>query len=946
MLGRMSAPSSDPDVRVKGLQSAFRGPLAFPHLMLRLVLAFLACGGAATLGRVGTDQARLSAAVLLGLFFLLMIVFLRHRSRRWKKPKLALEHTLRRVEPERAGQAVRAYSLLKRVEGQDSGQAESKELARQHWRDVLDGISLEQVSQVGRNLRRRSMWLVLAGALLCLWLLTFRFLFLIEGVNVMLARNGQAPLALAYVSQVSVTAEWPSYLDGTGKKRVFGSQLMAVPEGAEIEVRVLPRVQSRELFLTDGVREEPLLSDGRGGLLARWRAEEPSALRVAARFGDVLIFDTHETKLSPLDDKAPQVTLIGAPQELLLEDLESLPLKFFAVDDHGLTQIDLVLQSGQRSSRKELAHLDGQEQIYQGGTTLTREHELLRKAFLPVRVTIEARDGNTASGPSWGRSKAIVLLPEPLGADLAKRHVALRAFRRQLSVFLAEDIRASHQSRHIAEETLESAHVTLLDAFSQLEADLLESNPPRSSIAFVKAQLEALSKKGEEKTEPEAALLAVDALIAHLAGRDAQDLAKNLGAAVEEIAVQARELRFQSEEVSLEGVKDLLRGAQDGAGQLREVGRLGLDLGSVAKADLGRIERSIAAGSYGRAEAAAVHLAERLKRANASFSSKGGAGVESGTPSGGQSGSGQGAPGPASDAPEQFQELSEQVDNLAQEHAEELSQLERLLEEAAQAAREDFEPDEELRDATEELRDALAQLPQNGMTPGSPRAEAASARSQGEAMADALESGDLAEALERGADAGEAMRRAQRLARENPGWVMPRDLDRASQALQGLMEETKKAAEKQSRQSPSGSSSGLAERAERQREFADRAGKLAEQARQPGAPLPSESADSLEQAAKLLKDAAQALQTGRSQEGADLADQAQAALERAMPSPSDSPSQSEGTGEGEGDSARSGRVPDEEKDRARDYRRRVEKGLGRGSGRLAPAVRRYAEELK
>lgn len=956
----MSAPSPlDPDSRVEGLKKAFRRPLGFPNQVGALFLVALAFFGAALLGRLGTDTARLVAALLLLLFIVAASVLRRFAAKKWRQPRVALYRTLRRVDTERAERTVRAYSLLRRLEQSDSQSrsepqspqetiqgGESPELARLHWERLLDGVSLDAVKQAGQKERRRRMWGVALVGSLCLWLLFFQTLSLVEGVDVMLARNGQAPFPVAYVSQVSVTAEWPSYLDGTGKKRFVSSQLTAVPAGAELEVRVIPRVESRKLFLTDGIEEVPLLSDGHGGRVARWIAKDPSALRVAARFGDVLIFDTHETLLAPLDDRAPTVALSGAPTEMALEELDQLPLKFIASDDHGLNQVDLVLRSGQRTSRKELAHLDGQRPFYQGGTTLTREHELLRRAFLPVRVTIEARDGNTASGPAWGASQAIVLIPEPLGTEFALRHRSLRQFRKAMSSYLSEHVRAAHLSLRESDEALSRAHQTLSTAFSSLEQVLLERNAPKSSLAFIQAQLEALTKPRGERTRPEDALLAVDALIENLSGRDAQTLAKNLGSAVEEIAVQARELRFGTEGVHLDGLRDLVRGAQDGAKQLGEVGNLGLDLSSVARGDLARIERSINTSSFGRAEVAAIHLAERLKRANPSFSSRGGAGVESGSPQGGE-GSGQGAAGPASDAPEQFQELAEQVDSLAQEHAEELSALEKLIEEAARAAQADFEPDEELRNSTEALREALERLPQSGMAPDGPRAEAASARSQGEAMADAVDTGNLDEAVERGLDASEALKRAQTLAEENPGWVMPRDLKAAQEALERVLKQTQQAAAEMKRSSDQGAKSGLDERAQRQREFSDRAKSLAEKSREPGAPLPTESTDSLERASRLLEQAAQALEQGRPQNSAELAQEAQRQLERALPEPSESEEAESSEEEGEGaEMARQGGIPDEERDRARDFRERVEKGLGRGSGRLAPAVRRYAEELK
>src|SRR5690606_15748866 len=110
------------------------------------------------------------------------------------------------------------------------------------------------------------------------------------------------------------------------------------------------------------------------------------------RFGQVVVYDAVKTRLSPQNDLPPAVFLQRADEAHALSELSSLPLIYRALDDHGLSQIDLVLRSGQRVERTELAQLSGQEQSYRGAYTLTPDHDLIRKAFLPVRVSIEARE--------------------------------------------------------------------------------------------------------------------------------------------------------------------------------------------------------------------------------------------------------------------------------------------------------------------------------------------------------------------------------------------------------------------------------------------------------------------------------------------------------------------------------------------------------------------------
>src|SRR5690606_26069706 len=142
--------------------------------------------------------------------------------------------------------------------------------------------------------------------------------------------------------------------------------------------------------------------------------------------------------ISTLEDRPPHVVLRGAPRRISLRDMKRTELEFFAQDDYGLSSIELVITSGRREERTELARLDGSARSYRGGHALASDHPLLRGAFLPVRVVIEARDNDSVGEPNRGVSEAITLVPQPLGARLGKRHEALRSFRQRLTLFLSE----------------------------------------------------------------------------------------------------------------------------------------------------------------------------------------------------------------------------------------------------------------------------------------------------------------------------------------------------------------------------------------------------------------------------------------------------------------------------------------------------------------------------
>lgn len=941
-----------PHEQISLVADTYSKPQRFAWVWLGAAISLTMLLMGLSLARGGTPAVRVAGGALIVATGVVMCAFVWRWRRRMGDSNFWFHEALVRLDAELAGKVTRAYRLLRGDAAKSQSGGASRALVELHATRMLSQISLKQVALAAHARRLgflRAAWLLMGLSVACLVVWP---LFFLEGLDVLFAKRGVGPISLSYVEDISLTAEWPSYLDGTGEKRRLSLDFGSVPEGAEIEVRVLPRVAGRQLLLTDGVKRVPLVSDGQGAMVARWIADDPAGLKVAAQFGDVLLYDTRSTRLEPLSDLAPIVRLADAPKTLQLSEVERLELTFVASDDHGLAQVDLVLSSGQRTVRTELARLDAQTRVYRGGHALTREHELLRRAFLPVHVRVEARDGNTATGPTWGKSHEIILLPEPLGKAVAQRHLALREFRKEVSAFVAADHEAGYVSLETRKEAEQAAHAKLRQALVELQSRL-ETDPalPRRSLSFLSAQVEALERSGSERATPEAVLLAVDALLRQLGQKEASQLARDLGQAVEEIAVQSRQLRFDPASLSHQGVLDLLQGNVLGARQLYEVGPLGLDLGSVALSDLGRVERLVKERAFDRAEAAALHLAERLKRATPSFSSSGGGppGVESGSARsarGDARAGGQGEGEAASSAPSEFERTAEEVNQLAREGAAELSELDRLLEQAMQALKNDFETNPELQEAVKELKRALLELPEIGRGSGSASSEAAAARSQGEAMTEAIEGGELQEGVERGRDAERALERAATLMEQGFGFVDQERLQGAQDALRKTLEVANRALDTQKSVSAEMDAQSRRERAERQRGLSQQAKELAARGRRPDAALPEENIEHLERASTLLDEAARALDRGAGKTSLELAERAQDHLEQASFQAADRESKGDADAREGDEVAMNGRVPDQDEDRARAFRERVEQGLGRGSGRLSPAVRRYAEDLK
>jgi hypothetical protein len=137
---------------------------------------------------------------------------------------------------------------------------------------------------------------------------------------------------------------------------------------------------------------------------------------------------------------------------------------------------------------------------------------------------------------------------------------------------------------------------------------------------------------------------------------------------------------------------------------------------------------------------------------------------------------------------------------------------------------------------------------------------------------------------------------------------------------------------------------------QREHEFAERVRSLGERVQHGEAALPKEMVRDLEQAEDFMRDAGQALGQGEGERGLGLGSSAQTLLENLGTGRTTDAEESE---ESEGPppqlsrgSAASGYVPEAKDDNAEGFRRRVLQGLGQtGTGRLGPAVKRYAEGL-
>jgi hypothetical protein len=943
-----SAPTPPPDaIALLGRLARARLEPAARFLFLSLALATLVAAG--FIARRGSLEARGAAAsIVIGL-----VLGYGARWLLWRRDLRRSDRLVRRVvlEADRSlGERVlRALALDDHARADPS--VGSSELASLHLARVVGRIP---TSLVEERSKRRAHTYRLAGIVLVfagtvgLAAAPDR---VAEGLDVLVARRGVAPIDMSWLESMSVVSQPPSYLRHLDR-RLDPSAGTFEPQGSTIVVRGEPTRPGRRLVLTDGKKEVPFTEDVALGVVARWTLVNDAEVRVAARFGDVLILDTQPIRVRSAPDRPPSVVLEGAPRTVPLQGLERLELHYGVSDDHGLRQIDLVLRSGGQEERRVLEKLDGQAKVADGAQALDQNDPFLRRMFLPVMVTVEAKDTNALGTTTWGKSQAITITPPAVGDPEAARYRALVETRGKLLDLLAWLLEADAKSKEHQKELARrrgDAVTVLRDAAQGTHDGLRVSSGLRAFLLGQARQLDKPRPGTSPRIAIEDVVLAVDAAVRSLGTRDAQAVSKRLGDVAEEAADGFEEAReTERRERGQKRATTALELLDAGTENLAVLDELGADLGSVAEGELRRIRRAHKGGSLLHAELAARHLAARLRRPTPSFGSASG-GVESG-----EQGSSREPGESPSEADRSFDEVAGELERLVREHGALIEQVERDLEDAERAA----STDDLKREAAERaaaLREAVERLPRSGAPEGSGRGAAALAREHARAMADRLERMEFGQSVESGRTARGLLDESKRKA-ESPADAAdltdPEHLRRAADSLAEQLAWAEQAERRKRTAAEDHARQRLGEASERERSIERRLGELVKRGEHGEASLPEEALEQLDKARSAMREAGSELGAGKGERGLERQREAQRLLEQ-----SDSGSTSAGDEGRSGSDGKDGekskslgtraKVPGaDDRRRAEDFRRRVLEGLGRErGGRLSPAIQRYAEGL-
>jgi hypothetical protein len=959
------------------LAEAWTAVTGAPRRRVTVGVLTLLCVVALLVARLGTGRARLGAAAAMGTGVAAVIAWRLIERRRMRDPRRIVRGLAESVDRSYTERALRALTL---VGGDGEARAEntSAELARLHVARTLALLPSDRIVQRAKRAASRVAALGLVIAVAALGLALANAWSVVEGADVLASRGGLAPVTMHWLEDVEVTARPPDYLHEPEQHHPSMSPLQ-LPYGTLVTVRGAPLRPSRRLLLSDGSIEVPFVEDGAGAVVARWPLAQSATLRVVARFGGVIIPEPEAIPIESIPDAAPVVHLEGAPRQVLLVDETSdeIPIKYEASDDHGLREVHLVLRSGTREERRVLARLDGETKTDKGGRVLKLRDPFVKMSHVPVEVSVEAKDNDPLTGPKWGRSAAVTLIPPEVGEPEARRLEALRRLRDALVDSLAwrlyndppepRDVSARKEFVAVEKKRAEADEAKLRATLGETYAGV---RVPTRLRALLTAQQQKTRKAVDAEVRAPSAtthaavvraseryVLVVDALLRGLGVHDTRDSARQLADVADDLALGVGQMQDEAADarargsVRAEAATAVLAG---GGRVMKRLGALGRDLGEIVEADLSRVKRARDGADLAHAELAARDLAARLRQPDPSFGARGSVGR-----AGGESGGARGTPGEdegdSGDEVDQAQREAEQdLERLAQDHAGEIGKMEQAIAEATSDDELKAMRDEAQRHA-DAVRQAARDLPSVGMGSDSWTSKGAAARELAEQMARSLEQGHPDDAVQSGRSALGSLEEARKMLQRG-GWLDDPSGDRQRRVddVRRRLEAEEKWAEKQldqlRRRAAERARKQLQQGGDEEERLAERARELAQKSRDKGS-LPQQAIESIDDAERAAHNAAQALAQGDADKGLEHQREAQRSLEAARQQLEGDDEEPRATSAEDGEGRQSSRatvdIPNANAHKGpEEFRRRVVRGLGQpASGALKDAVHRYAEGL-
>lgn len=222
-------------------------------------------------------------------------------------------------------------------------------------------------------------------------------------------RDAEGERVAVAFSGVSARLTYPSYL-AREPIEVLDPTVLEVPRGTSVEIRADDRVDANAASLRVAESALPMERGEDGEWFVRFVVRADSDLVLRARQpGGEWVRDATRRTVRSLADETPVVSLTEPVEDLVVDELSEIPLRWEASDDVGLASVDLVVRGvdGSEQRRRIASYPEGATPPQTAGAAqLDLALQALNRGE-SVSLWFEARDGDVVGGPNIGRSREL-----------------------------------------------------------------------------------------------------------------------------------------------------------------------------------------------------------------------------------------------------------------------------------------------------------------------------------------------------------------------------------------------------------------------------------------------------------------------------------------------------------------------------------------------------------
>jgi soluble cytochrome b562 len=217
-------------------------------------------------------------------------------------------------------------------------------------------------------------------------------------------------LAEPITYDIELVYKYPDYT-GLPAKTVLGTggEISALA-GTQVELKTRADRDVVQASVVVGSQAQPLAVQDKRALSGTLLVRAPGSYRF--RFSDKSGSPVAEGPPIPIAveaDQAPKVTLSAPERELEVDPKGTATLRYEASDDYGLASLELVYRVGNAKVEQRVGLLHEKSPRRTSGSYAWQMPTLHLAAGDRVTYWVEAKDGNTVTGPGKGKSREQVL---------------------------------------------------------------------------------------------------------------------------------------------------------------------------------------------------------------------------------------------------------------------------------------------------------------------------------------------------------------------------------------------------------------------------------------------------------------------------------------------------------------------------------------------------------